>query len=70
MKTLNFLNSANIRTMQWDAGRLIIKFVGGKQYEYENVPEFVFDEAGKAVSAGKYFSEHIRGKFKTKQMDK
>lgn len=48
--------------------QLIITFIKGGQYLYEDVPENVFNDLISAESAGKYFLAHIKDKFKTEKL--
>lgn len=42
---------------------LEIVFESGRVYQYYDVPESVFDAILKSDSKGRYFNQHIRGKF-------
>jgi hypothetical protein len=42
----------------------------GSVYQYENVPEEVFDGLMKAESKGQYLHNHIRGAYPYKKVDK
>ena len=43
--------------------RLIVRFVGGKVYTYEDVPGDVAAGLGTAASKGSYFNDVIRDRF-------
>jgi len=44
--------------------RLTIQFAGGKLLELSDVPEHIFHGLLNAESAGKYWHENIKGKFR------
>ncbi|WP_316803232.1 KTSC domain-containing protein [Pedobacter nototheniae] len=49
---------------------LKITFITGLTYEYNNVPEEIFEILKSAPSKGKYFNAAIRNKFKYKKLKK
>lgn len=59
------LDSTNLRAAEYDPFMkvLILRFHTGGDYEYVDVEREVFTELVKAESAGKYFHQHIRGKY-------
>lgn len=60
------LRSSLIRRILFDeeANRLIVAFrESGLRYVYEGVPRAVYDALGKAQSAGRFFNEHIKGRY-------
>lgn len=42
---------------------LEIEFESGRVYQYFNVPQDIYDSMLESDSKGKYFNQHIRGKF-------
>jgi len=48
---------------------LEIEFKGGKVYRYFEVPGIQHTELMAAESKGKYFGQHIRGKFKFEKLE-
>jgi hypothetical protein len=42
---------------------LEIEFESGRVYQYYDVPEDVYEAMLKSDSKGRYFNQHIRGKF-------
>lgn len=43
--------------------RLIVRFVSGKVYTYDDVPAAIVDGFGAAASKGTYFNDVIRDRF-------
>ena len=60
------LNSSMIRRIVFDddAGALTICFRSGLRYIYEGVPRAIYDALGKAASAGRFFNEEIKGRYR------
>jgi len=42
---------------------LLVTFVSGKTYVYENVPQSLYDAFMAAPSYGRFFNEHVRDRF-------
>ncbi len=42
---------------------LQVEFIAGSIYQYDQVPESVYQDFLVADSYGKYFEEHIKGKY-------
>lgn len=59
------LSSSMIRRVAFDEekGTLLVSFRSGLRYVYEGVPRAIYDALGKAASAGRFFNEHIRGRY-------
>jgi len=57
------LLSANINVVGYDGDTLYIRFHHGGTYRYEAVPASVFEALVAAESAGKFFSQFIKGKY-------
>lgn len=64
-----YIDSANIQAIGYAPDRLFIRFNSGKSYAYENVPECHFVGLKEADSAGQYFHQHIRSKFRYTLLD-
>jgi len=58
------IDSANINAIGWRDDTLYIRFNSGKSYAYESTPECHFVNLKEAESAGRYFHQHIRSKFR------
>lgn len=43
---------------------MFLRFKSGKEYAYPNMPKKIYDDMMVAESIGKYFSQHIKGKFR------
>jgi N-formylglutamate amidohydrolase len=48
---------------------LELRFESGRVYQYYNVPEEVYNAMLTAASKGKYFNEHIRGKYSYQEIE-
>jgi hypothetical protein len=46
-----------------EAETLQVSFRSGLRYIYEGVPRAIYDALGKAASAGRFFNEHIKGRY-------
>ena len=51
-----------------DASRLRIIFVSGKVYDYQNVPEYVYDAMKAAGSKGTFLNTEIKGKYEFEEV--
>jgi hypothetical protein len=62
--------SSMITEMEYDEAEklLRLKFAKGGWYEYQDVPEEVYQELLNAESIGKYFLASIKGKFPTEKI--
>ena len=60
------LNSSMIERICYDddSAQLDICFRGGGRYFYFDVPEAIYDGLKAAPSAGRYFNERVRGRFR------
>lgn len=65
---LNEVVSSNIKGVGYENGTLLVEYLGGSRYEYENVPEELFNEMLKADSKGKFVNASIKGKFNYKKV--
>ena len=59
------LKSSLIQRIVFDdeAETLRVSFRSGFRYIYEGVPRAVYDALGKAASAGRYFNDHVKGRY-------
>lgn len=59
------LRSSMINRIVFDdeAGTLQVSFRSGLKYIYDGVPRAIYDALGRAASAGRYFNEHVKGRF-------
>ena len=64
------VSSSNIRSIGYNAQDEIleVEFVNGGIYQYFGVPQKLHERFMAASSKGKFFSSHIRDKFKTKKI--
>lgn len=61
------VESTNLIRVRYDPSMYVleIEFKGGRQYQYFDVPESVFEGLCAAVGAhGEYFNANIRGQFR------
>lgn len=59
-----YLVSDNLDCVGYKLGQLFVRFKSGTSYSYENVPYTCFDAIQNVESAGRYFHNFIRGKFR------
>lgn len=59
-----FLISENLDAIGYKLNKLFIRFRSGGSYSYDDVPFDYFDALQKVESAGKFFHQFIRGKFR------
>lgn len=59
------LTSSHLDATSYDAsnGTLRIEFKDGSEYEYNEVPQYIFDDFLAADSQGKYAHKNIFGKY-------
>lgn len=62
-ETLVATGSSNIKTYAYSPTRgvLTIEFQSGAKWEYEQLPQKVFDELKQAESKGSFFASRIKG---------
>lgn len=60
-------DSTNIRKIGYnpDGPTLRVFFVSGGVYDYDGVPERVFQEFLNSPSKGRYFLAHVKGRYQT-----
>ena len=63
--------STAIRSFDYDpeADRLLVTFVTGRRYVYEDVPAYVVEAFRIAPSKGSYFNKHIRDRYDYSELD-
>ena len=63
-------NSTEISKVGYDAdnGVLVVTFVNGGTYRYDDVPYSVWKDMNKASSTGKYFNSNVKGKYTSKKI--
>lgn len=61
MKMISVCSSAmNAVGYDKETRRLVIEFVQGKNYDFHNVPQHVYDGLMNSSSKGSYYNNHIR----------
>ena len=58
-----YVSSSNINSIGYANGTLEIEFNNGSIYQYNNVPETLYNGLMSASSHGKYFASHIKNSF-------
>ena len=64
------VKSSNISHIGFENGTLKVRFSSGSEYHYADVPAHLHNEFMSAESKGKYFAQHIKGKFEHKKQEK
>ncbi|MBQ2167718.1 MAG: KTSC domain-containing protein [Prevotella sp.] len=64
------MQSSNIQSIGYDPDSLVLEvaFLSGGLYQYDGVPEYVFEELMSASSHGKYFAAHIKNVYPTRKI--
>jgi len=65
------LSSSFIKSIDYDydESELILEFAGSEQkYSYFNVPYELYEKLNKAKSKGRFYNEHIKGKYRSKKV--
>jgi len=64
------VSSSNISAIGYDVEEMIlrIEFNTGRTYDYEDVPEYVYENLENADSIGSYFYKHIRNNYEGKEI--
>ena len=57
------VTSSAIRAIGFDGYTLRVEFRNGRTYDHSGVPEQVFYGFLNASSKGRYYNDHIRGRF-------
>jgi hypothetical protein len=64
------VTSSSLSRIRWDeqTSTLEVEFVGGRVYQYFDVPEGVFTAFLQAASHGTFFAQNIRGHYRYVQL--
>jgi hypothetical protein len=62
-QSYKYINSSIISEAEFENDVIYITFKSGGVYAYYNVPQKVYDDLIAAQSAGRYFHDHIEGKY-------
>lgn len=64
--------STVIKQFSYDAAtkKLLVVFVSGLVYEYENIPEEVYNSMKVSGAKGIFFNQNIRNKYEFRKVDK
>ena len=60
--------SSNIKKVGYNENNLIVEYLSGAKYSYENVPKELYEELLKAESKGSFMNSKIKGKFNYKKI--
>ena len=68
------VESSNIAALGWDQGPedtgcLTVRFKTGGMYIYHDIPSDIGEGIFEAESVGRYFSQHVRGKFEGEKQE-
>jgi hypothetical protein len=58
------VSSSFIRAVGYDGSTLTVEFRNGKTYDHPNVPYSIYAGLMEATSKGRYYSNHIRGRYR------
>jgi len=59
-----FLDSTAISLIEWRKDRVLaVAFHSGKTYHFAGVPEALYHDFAKTESAGRFFAQHVKGKY-------
>lgn len=64
------VQSSNVKSIGYEADnqKLLVEYLSGQKYEYENVPASVFDGLLEAVSKGKYMNQVVKGQYEGRRV--
>lgn len=64
------VKSSNIKSVGYDQEQTLleVEFKSGAVYQYEEVPEDVYQEMLAAESVGKYFNTQVKGSYSEKKV--
>jgi hypothetical protein len=57
------VSSSAIRAVGYDGSTLRVQFTTGRTYDHPHVPASVYHEFMNASSMGRYYNQHIRGRY-------
>lgn len=63
------VESSNIASIGWEDGTLTVEFKSGGLYEYDHVPESVYEHFLNADSKGRYFRFHVRNDYNYRKIN-
>lgn len=68
--TLHPVKSANVEAIGHDpvTNKMRVRFHGGAEYEYHDVPAKAHQALLDAASIGKHLNAHVRGRYKTSKL--
>jgi len=71
IEMIPIIGSSNIDSIGYDVKThvLRVKFIKGSSYDYQDVPEIVFEQLLDAPSAGKYLAQNIKNKYSYERND-
>jgi hypothetical protein len=57
------VQSSNLESVAWADGALHVRFKGGSEYRYADVPEAVFYGLMAARSKGEFLNQYVKGQY-------
>lgn len=63
------VKSTHIDAIGHRAGSLYVRFKSGALFKYDDVPETIYHGGLGAESPGRWFREHVRGRFTSNKLD-
>lgn len=69
-KIINEIKSSNLKRTEYDVETkmMIVEFINGSKYQYEEVPHQIYTRFRMSESQGKFFSSDISKKYKFKKL--
>ena len=62
--------SSNVKAVGYESGNLYVMFNGGAVYEYDNVPQKLYEGIMKADSKGKFINKNVTKSFSYTRLPK
>ena len=62
--------SSNVKAVGYESGKLYIMFNGGAVYEYDNVPQKLYEDIMSAESKGKFINQNVTKSFSYSRLPK
>lgn len=62
------VSSSNVASIGWEDNTLAVGFKNGSVYEYEGVPEDVYQQLNASDSKGKFLASQVKGKYSYKRV--
>ena len=63
MRARTLRSSLIRRIVFYEAGTLLVSFRSALRYIYDGLPRALYEALGRAALAGRYFNEHVKGRY-------